>query len=47
MVLEVLAGGWLTRGAECAAFEEEFCRAVGAFHALALNSCTAALHLAL
>lgn len=47
MVIEVLVGGWLTRGAECAAFEEEFCRAVGAAHALALNSCTAALHLAL
>ncbi len=46
-VLEVLKGGWLTRGAECLAFESEFCQAVGSSHALALNSCTAALHLAL
>ncbi len=46
-VLEVLRRGWLTRGAECLAFEEEFKHVVGADHALALNSCTAALHLAL
>ena len=46
-VLEVLRRGWLTRGVECLAFEEEFKGVVGADHALALNSCTAALHLAL
>ncbi len=46
-VLRVLDHGWLTRGAECMAFEEEFRGMVGASHALALNSCTAALHLAL
>jgi dTDP-4-amino-4,6-dideoxygalactose transaminase len=46
-VLGVLRHGWLTRGAECMSFEEEFQGMVGADHALALNSCTAALHLAL
>jgi len=46
-VTAVLRSGWLTTGAEAHAFEEEFARAVSAPHALALNSCTAALHLAL
>ncbi|MDP1794480.1 MAG: DegT/DnrJ/EryC1/StrS aminotransferase family protein [Acidimicrobiales bacterium] len=43
----VLASGWLTSGEECRRFEAEFADAVGAKHALALNSCTAAMHLAL
>jgi dTDP-4-amino-4,6-dideoxygalactose transaminase len=46
-VLEVLNSGWLTTGAKTAAFEEAFARYTGARHAVALNSCTAALHLAL
>ncbi len=46
-VLGVLHHGWLTRGAECMAFEKEFKGVVRADYALALNSCTAALHLAL
>jgi perosamine synthetase len=46
-VCAVLRSGWLTSGAECAAFEREFASAVGAAHAIAVNSCTAALHLAL
>lgn len=46
-VVAVLRSGWLTTGSRVKRFEEEFARAVGANHAIALNSCTAALHLAL
>jgi perosamine synthetase len=46
-VVEVLRSGWLTSGSECRRFEEEFAAYLGVPHALALNSCTAALHLAL
>jgi perosamine synthetase len=42
----VLRSGWLTTGKMCGRFEQEFAAAVGARHALAVNSCTAALHLA-
>lgn len=44
-VTATLRSGWLTTGPQTAAFEEEFADAVGARHAIALNSCTAALHL--
>ncbi|MCB1221521.1 MAG: DegT/DnrJ/EryC1/StrS family aminotransferase [Planctomycetales bacterium] len=46
-VLEVLRSGWLTRGPRTQQFELEFAARVAAPHALGLNSCTAALHLAL
>lgn len=46
-VTSVLRSKWLTSGAECQAFEREFAEAIGAEHALAVNSCTAALHLSL
>ncbi len=46
-VQRVLQSGWLTSGPETQRFEEEFARAVGAKEAVAVNSCTAALHLAL
>jgi dTDP-4-amino-4,6-dideoxygalactose transaminase len=46
-VLAVMRSGWLTTGEVTARFEEEFARYVGARHALALNSATAGLHLAL
>lgn len=39
--------GWVTQGPEVAAFEREFAAYVGAPHACAVSSCTAALHLAL
>jgi dTDP-4-amino-4,6-dideoxygalactose transaminase len=45
-VIEVLKSGWLTSGPRVKRFESEFAQAVGAKHAIALNSCTAALHLA-
>ncbi len=46
-VTAVLESRWLTTGGRAAEFEERFRNAVEAPHAVALNSCTAALHLAL
>jgi perosamine synthetase len=45
-VVEVLRSGWLTSGPRTKRFEAEFQEAVSARHAVAVNSCTAALHLA-
>ena len=45
-VVETLRSGWLTSGKRVQLFERNFAMAVGAPHAVALNSCTAALHLA-
>jgi perosamine synthetase len=45
--VEVLDRGWLTTGARTVAFEEAFAAFVDARHAVAVNSATAALHLAL
>lgn len=45
-VVATLRSGWLTSGARVKRFEQEFAEAVGASHAVALNSGTAALHLA-
>jgi dTDP-4-amino-4,6-dideoxygalactose transaminase len=45
-VAQTLRSGWLTLGPRTAAFEEEFAAHLGARHAVALSSCTAALHLA-
>ena len=47
LAVETLRSGWLTTGARTKQFEESFADAVGARHAVALTSCTAALHLAL
>jgi dTDP-4-amino-4,6-dideoxygalactose transaminase len=46
-VLEVLRSGWLTTGKVARAFEAEFAAFVGADRALAVNSATSGLHLAL
>jgi Predicted pyridoxal phosphate-dependent enzyme apparently involved in regulation of cell wall biogenesis len=46
-VIKVLDSGWLTTGARTAAFETAFAAYVGASHAVAVNSATAALHLAM
>jgi len=42
-----VASGWVAQGPRVAEFEEAFAAAVGAGHAVAVSSCTAALHLAL
>ena len=46
-VTKVLKSGWLTMGPETAVFEEEFAKYVGAKYAIAVNSATSALFLAL
>lgn len=46
-VRRVLEGDYLTTGPEIPAFEADFCEQTGASHAVACNSATAALHLAL
>lgn len=44
---EVLAGGWLTTGPECAQFERELGAWIGARDVVTVSSCTAALELSL
>ncbi len=46
-VVEVLRSGWLTTGPRTREFEAAFATRVGVKHAIALNSATAGLHLAL
>lgn len=46
-VVETMRSGWLTTGPRTQEFERRFGEAVGATHALAVNSATSGLHLAL
>jgi dTDP-4-amino-4,6-dideoxygalactose transaminase len=46
-VVDTMRSGWLTTGPKTAQFEREFASYVNSPHALAANSCTAGLHLAL
>src|SRR5262245_41141521 len=46
-VVETLKSGWLTTGPKVKRFEDDFARYVGCKHVVAVNSGTAALHLAL
>jgi UDP-4-amino-4,6-dideoxy-N-acetyl-beta-L-altrosamine transaminase len=46
-VSEALKSRWLTGGPKVASFEKMFAEYVGVKHAIAVNSCTAALHLAM
>ena len=46
-VIDTLRSGWLGTGPRTARFEEEFAAYRGARHTAAVNSCTAAMHLAL
>jgi dTDP-4-amino-4,6-dideoxygalactose transaminase len=46
-VLEALRSGWITTGPRTKAFERALAGYTGAAHCVAVNSCTAALHLAL
>jgi len=45
-VRQVIASGWLTTASKTLEFEKKFAQRVGAKYACAVNSCTAALHLA-
>ena len=44
---EAVASGWVAQGPRVAQFEAAFAEALGAGHAVAVSSCTTALHLAL
>jgi len=46
-VVDTLRSGWLGTGPKVHRFEEDFKRYIGCKHAIAVNSCTAGLHLAL
>lgn len=46
-ITDTLYSGWLSRGPKCAVFEERFAALVGTRYAVAVNSCTAAMFLAL
>ena len=46
-VSEVLASKWISTGPKTAEFERRFAEYIGVKHALAVSSCTAALHLSL
>lgn len=46
-IKEALDCGWITTGPKTKQFEAEFSKAVGSRNAVAVNSCTAAMHLAL
>lgn len=46
-IIAAMRSGWITKGPQVAAFEQDILNYTGATHALALNSCTAGLHLAL
>jgi dTDP-4-amino-4,6-dideoxygalactose transaminase len=46
-ILAALRSGWVSQGPRVAEFERQFAEYVGAPHAVAVSSCTAALHLAL
>ncbi len=46
-VVDTLRSDWLTTGPKTKRFERQFAEYVGAEHAVAVNSCTAGLHLAL
>ena len=46
-LLEVLRSGWVSQGPRVELFERKFAEFVGAPHAVAVSSCTTALHLAL
>ena len=46
-VTDTLCSGWLTTGPKTVQFEKDFCGFIGADYALAVNSATSGLHLAL
>ena len=46
-VVEVIKSGWMAHGPKNREFEEQFQTYLGVKHAITMNSCTSALHLAL
>lgn len=47
LIREALESGWVTTGPKVREFETRFAQRIGSPHAVAVNSCTAAMHLAL
>jgi len=47
LVAETIRSGWITQGPRVAEFEQAFAARVGAAHAVAVSSCTTALHISL
>jgi len=46
-VIDTLKSGWITTGPKTKLFEKKFCEYIGSQYAIAVNSCTAGLHLGL
>lgn len=46
-VIDTLNSDWITTGPKTFKFESIFCKTIGSKHAIAVNSCTAALHLSI
>lgn len=46
-IVKTVRSGWLTMGPKTVFFEEELAQYIGVKHVVAVNSCTAALHLSL
>lgn len=46
-VIDALRSGWITQGPRVAEFEKKFSNYIGCDHAVAVSSCTTALHLAM
>lgn len=46
-VVDTLKSGWISKGPKTDKLEKKFCEFIGCKNAIALNSCTAGLHLAL
>jgi dTDP-4-amino-4,6-dideoxygalactose transaminase len=46
-VVDSLRSGWITTGPKTKCFEDQFREYIGSKHAIAVNSCTAGLHIAL
>jgi dTDP-4-amino-4,6-dideoxygalactose transaminase len=46
-VVDTLQSGWITTGPKTKEFERRFAKYIGARHAVAVNSCTGGLHIAL
>lgn len=46
-VLDCIRSGWMTTGPKTKRFEKDLAEYVGAKHAIAVNSCTAALHISM
>ena len=46
-VVDSLKSGWIAKGPKTMELEKRFAAYVGAKHAIAVNSCTAGLHLSL